>query len=104
MPSIIKNAKLFVGKKYIGKIEQLEEKNASVDNTIDFSNTEKMQCGSEVRFGVNVKNFEINKFLVPCFGEKPYVDLDRCSKCKMKKDCVIAKIKRNFNGNIKIKK
>lgn len=37
----------------------------------------------------------------PCFGREPYGNLEKCAKCILKKDCVVAKIENNFNMRLR---
>ena len=43
------------------------------------------------------EGFEIQ----PCFGREPYRNLEKCAKCILKKDCVVAKIENNFNMRLR---
>ena len=39
-------------------------------------------------------------FEVP-FGREPYRNLEKCAKCILKEDCVVAKIENNFNMRLR---
>ena len=48
-----------------------------------------------------MKKSAINKLFQPCFGREPYRNLEKCAKCILKKDCVVAKIENNFNMRLR---
>lgn len=55
----------------------------------------------EIPFEVKMKKSAINKLFRPCFGREPYRNLEKCAKCILKKDCVVAKIENNFNMRLR---
>lgn len=57
--------------------------------------------GFEIPFEVKMKKSAINKLFQPCFGREPYRNLEKCAKCILKEDCVVAKIENNFNMRLR---
>lgn len=88
---------LFIDEIPIGDMKQLEEISGNIEEEFDMPEIESLRKGFEGTFEVRAKQSTINKIFRPCFGREPYVSLEKCSKCMLKKDCVTAKIENNFN-------
>lgn len=73
----------------------------TLDEEYDMPDIARLRDGFEIPFEVKMKKSAINKLFQPCFGREPYRNLEKCAKCILKKDCVVAKIENNFNMRLR---
>lgn len=83
----------------LAEIKEISE--PTLDEEYDMPDIVHLKEGFEVPFEVKMKKSAINKLLQPCFGREPYRKLEKCAKCILKKDCVVAKIENNFNMRLR---
>lgn len=83
---------LFIDEFPLMRIKSFES--ADTDITADFP---KVQVAVEMSFSIQIKENRIRELFKLCFGKEPYFNIGKCSKCTLKKECVIAKINSNFN-------
>lgn len=79
----------------LAEIKEISE--PTLDEEYDMPDISHLKEGFEIPFEVKMKKSAINKLFQPCFGREPYRNLEKCAKCILKKDCVVAKIENNFN-------
>lgn len=83
----------------LAEIKEISE--PTLDEEFDMPDIARLKDGCEVSFEVKMKKTAINKLFRPCFGREPYGNLEKCAKCILKKDCVVAKIENNFNMRLR---
>ena len=98
-------SQLFVVDEWLGdpiplaEIKEIPE--PALDEEYDMPDISHWGDGVEVPLEVKMKKSAINKLVYPCFGREPYRNLEKCAKCILKKDCVVAKIENNFNMRLR---
>ena len=83
----------------LAEIKEISE--PTLDEEYDMPDIVHLKEGFEVPFEVKMKKSAINKLFQPCFGREPYRNLEKCAKCILKNDCVVAKIENNFNMRLR---
>lgn len=79
----------------LAEIKEISE--PTLDEEYDMPDIVHLKEGFEVK----MKKSAINKLFRPCFGREPYRNLEKCAKCILKEDCVVAKIENNFNMRLR---
>lgn len=83
----------------LAEIKEISE--PTLDEEYDMPDISHLKDGFEIPFEVKMKKSAINKLFQPCFGREPYRNLEKCAKCILKKDCVVAKIENNFSMRLR---
>ena len=83
----------------LAEIKEISE--PTLNEEYDMPDISHLKDGFEIPFEVKMKKSAINKLFQPCFGREPYRNLEKCAKCILKKDCVVAKIENNFNMRLR---
>lgn len=83
----------------LAEIKEISE--PTLDEEYDMPDIAHLKEGFEIPFEVKMKKSAINKLFQPCFGREPYRNLEKCAKCILKKDCIVAKIENNFNMRLR---